>query len=77
MCSVPLYLFKRRRGYRLVGVKLLNQVASQRQGVKAVQLVYLATMHVRHGVPGTRISARPLVCPLVYGILVVFLDSCK
>lgn len=35
----------------LIGVKVINQVGRQKQGVKAVQLVCFATMRIRHGVP--------------------------
>lgn len=49
-CSDPLYLYKKEERLQAGGVKKLNQVASQRQGVKAVQIVCLATMRVRHGV---------------------------
>lgn len=48
-CSVPLYLYKKEERLQADGGKMLNHVANLRQGVKAVQLVCLATMRVMHG----------------------------
>lgn len=56
-----LLLFKRKRGYMLVVVKVINQVGRQKQGVKAVQLVCFATMRIRNGVPA-HLQLREVTC---------------